>query len=97
MKPYAEGFYKSKRWQECREAYAKSKGYLCERCKAKGILKPGVIVHHKIHITQENINDPSVTLDWNNLMLLCRDCHAEVHKATKRFMVDELGRVIPIE
>lgn len=97
MKPYAEAFYKSKRWQECREAYAKSKGYLCERCKAMGILTPGVIVHHKIHITPDNIDDPTVTLDWSNLLLVCRDCHAIVHKPTKRYKVDELGRIIPIE
>ena len=93
MREFAEGFYKSKRWQECREAYAKSQGYLCERCRAKGIIRKGEIVHHKIHLSPENINDPSVTMNFNNLQLLCRDCHAITHKPAKRFKVDELGRV----
>lgn len=93
MREFAEAFYKSKRWQECRETYAKSKGYLCEMCKDKGIIKQGEIVHHKINITPGNIYDPDITLNWNNLMLLCRDCHAMVHKKIKRYRVDELGRV----
>ena len=93
MKPYAETFYKGKLWQDCRNAYAKSKGGLCERCLAKGIYKAGEIVHHKVHLGPENINDPSITLDWNNLELLCRDCHAQEHGKGKRYKVDELGRV----
>lgn len=52
-------------------------------------------MHHKIHITPDNINDPNITLDWNNLQLVCRDCHAEIHAGTdKRYAVDEWGRVI---
>lgn len=95
LKPYAESFYKSKAWQDCRNAFAKSKQGLCERCREKGKLKPGEIVHHKIHLTPFNIGDPTVTLDWNNLELVCRDCHAEEHqKKTKRYKVDEAGRVV---
>lgn len=61
----------------------------------KGLYRAGVIVHHKIHITPENINDPSVVLNWDNLQLVCRDCHAEIHgRLNKRYKLDELGRVI---
>ena len=94
MQQYAETFYKSKRWQDTRNAYASSVGGLCELCLAKGQFNAGVIVHHKTHITLENINDPFVTLSWDNLQLLCRDCHAQIHTGTqKRYVVDELGRV----
>lgn len=55
-----------------------------------------MIVHHKIHITPENITDPSITLDFNNMELLCRDCHALAHTRGKRYKVDELGRVIAL-
>ena len=95
MQEYAESFYKSKQWQDTRNAYASSVGGLCERCKAKGIINAGEIVHHKIHITPDNINDPCITLDWNNLMLVCRDCHGELHAQGKRYSVDALGRVAP--
>ena len=63
---------------------------------SKGIIRTGEIVHHKIELTPENIHNPDITLNFDNLQLLCRDCHAAVHKPEKRFKVDELGRVIPI-
>lgn len=94
MKDYSAAFYSSKAWKETRRAYRKSVGGLCEICLKKGIYKPGEIVHHKIHLTPENVNDPAVALNWNNLQLVCRDCHAELHGETRRYKVDELGRVI---
>lgn len=94
MQEWAEGFYKSRTWQRCREQKYKQARGLCERCLAKGIYKPGEIVHHVTHITPDNINDPDVTLNLDNLQLLCRDCHADVHKGyDKRYTVDELGRI----
>ena len=68
---------------------------MCERCLQRGIITPGVIVHHKIHLTPENIMNPSVTLNPANLQLLCRDCHADMHKGTnERYKFDNLGRLI---
>ena len=94
MREFAESFYKSKEWKECREAYAKSKRGLCEVCLSRGLYRPGVIVHHKIHISEDNITDPSITLCFDNLQLLCRDCHADAHKGhAARYKVDEFGRV----
>lgn len=93
MKKYTERLYKSKAWQRCRNEYAKSVGHLCECCLKNGIYKAGEIVHHKEHITKENINDINVTLNWDNLELLCRDCHGRRHGRTKRYKVDECGRV----
>lgn len=95
MKDYAKTFYKSQAWKDTRAAYAKSKGYLCEVCLAKGIYRSGDIVHHKIHLSPENIADPSVSLNWDNLQLVCRDCHAQLHdNKQRRYKLDELGRVI---
>ena len=96
MREFATEFYKSRAWQSCRASYAKSKHNLCERCMSKGIFKPGEIVHHKIHLTPENIKDPEIALNWDNLELLCRDCHGLAHRPEKRYKVDEFGRVIII-
>ena len=94
MKDFAESFYKGPAWKACRAAYVKSVGGLCEACLARGIYRAGEIVHHKVHITPETINDPTVTLSFDNLELLCRDCHAEMHeKRRKRYKIDEWGRV----
>ena len=81
-KDFAKHFYSSKRWQDCRDRYAKSRHYLCENCLRKGIYKPGVIVHHKIEIDPVTIEKPEIALNFDNLELLCRECHAEVHGTT---------------
>ena len=88
-------FYDSVAWKKCRAEYRKSVGGLCERCRAKGLIEPGYIVHHKRYVNARNITDPDVLLNWNNLELLCQSCHnAEHGRRKKRFTIDEAGRVI---
>lgn len=70
----AKRFYKSKAWRKCRDAYFISQHGLCERCG-----DPGLIVHHKVYIDAQNINDPRVTLNHDNLELLCLTCHNREH------------------
>ena len=97
MQDFARTFYKSTAWRACRAAYlSKSRG-LCEQCLRRGLYKPADTVHHIIHLTPTNITDPSVTLSDSNLMAVCRDCHAELHRGVRRYSVDELGRVISAE
>ena len=92
IKPFASEFYSSKAWQRTREAYRKSKRNLCEVCLSKGIITPAEIVHHKTELTPENITDPTVTLSWNNLQCVCRECHAVAHGARQsRWIIDENG------
>lgn len=79
-KPFARKFYSSKAWQSCRNEYAKRRGYLCEDCLRRGIYKPGEIVHHVIELDPINIERPEVALNFDNLELLCRDCHARRHE-----------------
>lgn len=94
VREFAEKFYKSNTWQCCREAYAGHVGHLCERCLKRGKIEPGEIVHHKVYLTPENINDPAVSLNFDNLELLCRKCHAEEHTGVIiRYSLDEFGRV----
>lgn len=94
MKEYAEKFYKSKAWQHTRQTYLERVGGLCERCLRRGLYVPAEIVHHRVHIGPENINDPRVTFDPKNLEALCRSCHADEHMGgAKRYTVDEYGRV----
>lgn len=94
MSEQTAAFYKTKQWQDCRRSYIKSVGGLCERCFARGIIKHGDTVHHIKHITPANMTDPEITLNFENLQLLCRDCHAEIHKKKKRYKITEDGRVI---
>lgn len=89
-------FYRKKVWRDCRDTYMKNAGGLCERCKARGLLVPAVIVHHKIHLTEANYLDEAVALDPGNLEALCFDCHNKEHFKTqqkKRWRVED-GRLI---
>ena len=97
MKEYAESFYNSTKWKNCREAYIKIRqgidGGMCERCKSVA----GYIVHHKEYITPDNINNPDVTLSLNNLEYLCLDCHNKEHmtKQDKRYVFGKDGEILP--
>lgn len=72
---WAKNFYKSIKWLRCRNAYIQHRimidGGLCEECHNK----PGYIVHHKEILTTDNILNPEVSLNSNNLEYVCKDCH----------------------
>ena len=74
-KEFAKTFYNSKRWKGCRLAYIAHRkaidGGMCETCHEV----PGYIVHHKIELTPENINDPDIALGFDNLKYDCHVCH----------------------
>lgn len=105
-KDFARQFYNSSAWKSCREEYKKQQHYLCERCQAKGLIVPGVIVHHKRRVSPETIEDPSVLLNFDNLELLCVRCHNEEHADEikegskskqddwRRYTIGENGEVI---
>lgn len=104
-KEYAKEFYNSDAWKKTRKAYYKYARGICARCQEEfktgkrrlEDMQPGRIVHHKKHITPGNINDPSITLSFDNLELLCDDHHNKHHKAKdKRYTFDKEGRIIPL-
>lgn len=96
MKKYAESFYKSIAWQNCRNAYIKKVGGLCEDCLKENKITPAEEVHHLVPISPSNISDPNITLNFKNLCALCREHHRRRHgEKERRYTIDEQGRVIP--
>ena len=75
-------FYRSNEWKLARALKIAATDGLCEKCG-----KVGEEVHHIKHLTQDNVSDPEVSINQENLILLCKDCHNEIHgrfsKATK--------------
>lgn len=75
MREFSSKFYKSALWKKCRQQYIGTRiatdGGLCETCHSR----LGYIVHHKTWITPENINDPNITLNQDNLKYDCLVCH----------------------
>ena len=102
--PFAKKLYSGKAWKACRNAYFAYRNGICERCGA-----PGEEVHHKVYLTPQNIHDPSVVFGWDNLELLCRDCHMLEHEKKKnlrrrkpmlekdvKIRFDENGNPVPV-
>jgi 5-methylcytosine-specific restriction endonuclease McrA len=93
-KHWAAFFYSSQQWQHTRDYVFKRDKGLCQDCLKKNKVTPAEEVHHIKPITPDNIMDPSITLNENNLISLCKECHKARHGARDyRYTVDEFGRV----
>ncbi|GHU54720.1 hypothetical protein FACS1894132_09790 [Clostridia bacterium] len=69
-------FYRSADWKTARNNYVKQrfdedKGK-CEYCRQV----EGEEVHHIIPLSPKNINDKNITVNFENLKYLCRECHS---------------------
>lgn len=96
-KLWAIKFYHSKEWLKVRELVLIRDHYICRECG-----EAAYIVHHIIELNPDNINDPNITLNMNNLLSVCKNCHDEIHnmcqtKSTQEgFRFDENGDLIEI-
>lgn len=95
MRDFAKTFYRSQAWRDVREYCMHRDSFLCQDCLKEGRYTPAEEVHHIEPLTPENINSPSVSLNPDNLISLCRECHKKRHgaKQNDRYEVDELGHV----
>lgn len=74
-KEFAKAFYNSKAWIKCKNSYIQQRvmvdGGMCEECHTN----IGYIVHHRIALTENNITNPDIALNHDNLEYVCKDCH----------------------
>jgi hypothetical protein len=73
---FAKKFYNSKAWKITRQSYIHSVHGLCEHPRCNDA---GYIVHHKIELTPQNINDANISLGFGNLEYLCLKHHNMIH------------------
>lgn len=86
-------FYKSDRWKVARAIKIASVNGLCEECG-----RVGNEVHHIIHLTPDNVSDPTISVNQENLKLLCNECHNKVHgrfQGRAKYYFDEDGNIFP--
>ncbi|MFS0864115.1 HNH endonuclease [Fredinandcohnia sp. 179-A 10B2 NHS] len=93
-KEFAKKFYKSKAWRKCRESYIPSVHGICEHCG-----DAGYILDHIIELNPDNINDPNITLNHENLQYLCLECHnkktfRKYEPVVEGLMFDENGDLV---
>lgn len=96
---WAKRFYSSKKWLRCRQSYIKQRyqvdGGMCELCHDA----IGIDVDHIEELTPESIKDANISLNHDNLQLLCKECHnKKTHTGVSRGRVlfDNNGDVILI-
>ncbi len=104
-------FYRSKAWDDVRKSVWIKQHCLCARCYKPvyvyGISKPTPknkqvkgIVHHKIHLDNNNVYDDNIAFNEDNLEGLCIDCHNKEHNkgtATREeYTFDSNGNLINI-
>lgn len=78
-------FYKSKTWESFRKVIINSRtdpdGYVhCAIC-GKPILKPyDLIIHHKMELSEDNVNDAMIALNPDNVECVHFKCHNRIHE-----------------
>ena len=77
---FAKKLYTSTPWVNLRFNLIVERGPVCQRCSKVMIDTSKLIGHHKITLTPSNINDITITLNPNNVELICFDCHNKEHK-----------------
>jgi len=73
-------FYCSKPWRNLSYSLKiKAKGK-CSRCNEIYLDFSKLIGHHKIELTEDNVNDPNVSLSSELIEIICHDCHNKEHR-----------------
>lgn len=94
-KAWQEKFYHSHEWKLCRRYVLELHHGLCASCEAKGIIRTADVVHHKIFLNANNVNDAEISLNPEHLIPLCATCHAQAHgtQTERRYIVRQDGTV----
>ena len=85
-----DNFYTSKKWRNFVNALRlerldDSGQLICEHCGKPIIKAYDCIGHHKIELTNENINDYTISLNPENVELIHHKCHNIIHQRFEGF------------
>ena len=73
-------FYAGDTWINFRLNLIAERGPYCQVCKKRIARAIEIIGHHKIELTPENVHDAMISLNPDNVYLVCFDCHNIEHK-----------------
>lgn len=77
-------FYASQEWRTCRQHVimerTKEDGFVYDEYNGQPLLRSfDIVAHHKIPLTMQNVNDFSISLNPDNIMLVSQKSHNEIH------------------
>lgn len=78
-------FYQSREWinllSVIKAERINEQGFIiCEHCGKPIVAKYDCIGHHKIELTEMNVNDYEISLNPSNVVLVHHKCHNEIHE-----------------
>lgn len=74
-----KSFYASEAWVKLRLILIAERGNRCEKCGEIILRSVELIGHHKIELTPENVHDSNISLNPENIEIVCFDCHNKIH------------------
>lgn len=75
-----QSFYASDDWRTLRQIKMLEAGGKCAMCHKDYYTDTSKLTAHHIDpLTDENLNDPYVALNLDNVMIVCHDCHNKIH------------------
>lgn len=74
-----QSFYASEAWIKFRLGLIAERGPYCQKCGRLIENHLDIIGHHKIELTPENVHDHNISLNPDNVLLVCFDCHNKIH------------------
>lgn len=78
-------FYKSDEWEKLRRVLMLERvdshgDIICEVCHKPIVRAYDCIGHHKVELTESNVNDYNISLNPNNIALVHMRCHNKIHE-----------------
>lgn len=77
---WANKIYKSRAWIDLRQAIIAERGLRCQKCGRLLHNPADITADHIVELTPNNVNDPNIALNPDNVQLLCADCHNRKHQ-----------------
>lgn len=98
MRKLRQQAYQNTAWRKLRDTYMHNHP-ICEECLNKGKVTPATDIHHMISPFQHGEVNYTLLLDYDNLMALCKECHATLHNnqngvKTQKQILEELDTLL---
>ena len=72
-------FYNSKDWRDLAYKLKIERGCRCAKCGKILVDFSKLIGHHKVEMTEDNVDDVRISLNPDLIEIICLDCHNEEH------------------
>jgi hypothetical protein len=83
MRSRFQSFYESKQWRRFREVILLERmgneGIICESCSNVILRRGNAHLHHITELTPENVDDVMVSMNPDNIKVVCARCHNLEH------------------